>query len=415
MLISSDIKASIKQELIDCRSIWIASAMITNSGWLFLQKNISDSATQFYLIGIDLATEPMVFDSILQLTEINARVYETKYTFHPKVYIIQKDNSSLTAFIGSSNTTSWGLEKNVEMNYQIHDQQECKKLIRRFNNLYSDGYLITQNFADNYKAKFIRASVKVKEIEKEALSLKISLTKNKEQYFSKNHHEIFNKTYHRTKSIDLQNVRSEVRFKFLELHNIIYPQFPSYGLTDLHCHHNKAQIVSRHYFNDYSGNYINAMWLHYGKSKSQLGKYFNGDKSTNKPDSFINNIRIQVIIHKDSIGIWLVLGRNKGSKIDRDYFRNQMKNLSTQKKFFDSFNKLGNEYWINQPNGPFAKNIKTRLELLKEIQKERLEEYFIIGRNIDWLDKRLSSNSLSTTILEEFKKLYPLYEIMRHK
>lgn len=414
MIIESNIKSNIQTELINSKSVWIASAMISNSGWSFLQKNIPGHTTQFYLIGIDLSTDPKVFDSILDNLEINARVYETKYTFHPKVYLIQKEDNRFTAFIGSSNTTNWGLEKNVEMNFQINDQSECKKLLDWFNKLYSDGFLITQNFVDDYKSKFVRASFKAKEIENEVTSIKTTFTKNNGQFFSKNDHEIFSKKYHRVNSENLKRIRREVREKFLELHNEIYPQFSSYGLIDLHCQHNKREIVSRHFFNPFSGKIINAMWLHYGKSSSQLKKYYNGDKSTNRPDSFINNIRMQVIIHEDSLGIWLVLGRNNGSRIDREYFRQQMMNDSFQKKFFDAFKKLGNNYWINTPKALASKDIKTPDDLLNETQKEKLEDYFIIGCDIDWLDKRLSFEKLPKTVLEEFQKLYPLYEMMKH-
>ncbi|MCR1026398.1 phospholipase D-like domain-containing protein [Cellulophaga baltica] len=415
MIIHSNIKETLENELNQAKSVWIASAMVSYSGWSFLQKNIFKSATQTYLIGVDLATDPKVFESILANLDINARIYETQYTFHPKVYLIKKEDNSFTAFVGSSNTTSWGLEKNVEMNFQINDQSECRKLLNWFNALYVDGYLITQNFVDDYKLKFVKASIKTKEVEKEASNIKTSLIKNKGQFFSKNHHEIFNEKYHRVNSEDLQEIRKEVRRKFIELHKKIYPQFNTYGCIDLHCHHNKTQIVSRHYFNSFSGNYISALWLHYGKSQPQLSKYYNGDTSTNRPDSFINNIRMQVIIHEDSLGIWLVLGRNNGSKIDRDYFRNEMMDVSFQKKFFDAFKKLGDDYWINTPNALAIKNITTPKELFNETQKETLEEYFIIGCDIDWLDKRVSAQNLSKTVLEEFSKLYPLYELMKHK
>lgn len=60
------------------------------------------------------------------------------------MYLIQKIDNSFTAFVGSSNTTNWGLEKNVEMNFQINDQVECKKLLNWFNALYINGYIITQ-------------------------------------------------------------------------------------------------------------------------------------------------------------------------------------------------------------------------------------------------------------------------------
>lgn len=202
--------------------------------------------------------------------------------------------------------------------------------------------------------------------------------------------------------------------KLKELHESIYPQFAAFGLTDLHCHHSKKEIVSRYFFNHYSGFYINAMWLHYGKSLPQLQAYSSADKSFNKSDSFINNIRMQVIIHEDSLGIWLVLGRKNGSKIDREYFRNQMKYPKIRKAFFDGMKKLGSEYWLNFSKTPINK-LNTPEELWVETQRESIDEYFIIGCDINWLDKRLSNANISKTVLEEFQKLYPLYDIMRDK
>lgn len=414
MIIHANIKSQLETELQNSSSVWIASAMISYSGWDFIQKAIPLTATQFYLIGIDLATEPKVFESILSKSEINARIYESQFTFHPKVYLIKKIDGTFTAFIGSSNTTKWGLEKNVEMNFQVNDQKECRKLLDWFNSLYTDGYIITDDFIKDYNARFVKADIKAKEIEKEAEEVKKKISKNKGQFFSKNHHEIFNEKFHRVNSLDLQRIRKEVRDKFRELHFNIYPQFSHYGLTDLHCHHQSREIVSRHFFNQYSGNYINAMWLHYGKSQQQLQKYASKDKSINKPDSFINNIRIQVIIHEDSLGIWLVLGRNNGSKIDRDHFRKQMTHPKIRNDFFDGVKKLGSEYWLNVSKTPLDK-INTPDDLWKETQRETIDEYFIIGCDINWLDKRLSSSNISKIILEEFQKLYPLYEIMRHK
>ena len=411
MIISSGIlKDKLRDELAKAQSIWIATAMITKSGWSFIQKNLSENAIQHYLIGIDLATDPNVFESIITSTDINARVYQTAYTFHPKVYLIKKLDNTFTAFVGSSNTTKWGLEKNVEMNFRINDQRECKNLLSWFNQLYGEGYLITQTFIDDYKAKYTKVSVKAKEIEQEAQKIQLSLSNNKGQFFSKNHHEIFNEKYHRVNSEDLQVLRKEVKIKFLQLHNEIYSKFSRHDLRDLYCHYQPREIVSRHFFNPFSGNYINAMWMHYGKSYDQLQAY-----PTKKEQSFINNIRMQIIIHEDSIGIWLVLGKDYGSVKDREYFRQKIKDVKVQKEFFDAFKNLGNEYWINVPNAPKSIDIKTQIELVQEVQKEKLEDYFIIGCDIDSLDDRISTKNISKTIIQEFVKLYPLYEIMRHK
>lgn len=414
MIVHQNIKSQLETELQNASSVWIASAMITYSGWDFIQKAVPPNATQFCLIGIDLATEPNVFESILSKPDINARIYESQFTFHPKVYLIKKHDGEYTAFIGSSNTTKWGLEKNVEMNFRVNDQKECRNLLDWFNSLFKDGYIITDDFIENYKARFVKADIKAKEIEKEVEEIKKEISKNKGQFFSKNHHEIFNKRFHRANSLDLKKIRKEVRDKFRILHFDIYPQFHAYGLNDLHCHYQSREIVSRHFFNQYSGNYINAMWLHYGKSQQQLQKYASKDKSINKPDSFINNIRIQVIIHEYSLGIWLVLGRNNGSKIDRDHFRKQMTNPQIRKDFFDAIKKLGSHYWLNVSKTPLNK-LTTPDELWKETQRETIDEYFIIGCDINWLDKRLSNTNITTTVLMEFQKLYPVYEIMRHK
>lgn len=415
MIIESNLKTLLKEELKSSKSIWTATAMISNRGWSFLQKYIPEDTTQYFLIGIDLATDPGVFESILEHTAINARVYKTAYIFHPKVYLIQKEDEKFTAFIGSSNTTSGGFDNNLEMNFQINDQQECLKLLRWFRNLFSDGYMITKDFVEDYKSSFVKASSKAKEIKAEAHTFKSNLTTGEGQYFSRNHHEIFRKEYHYIENENFKAIRRDVRHKFLELHREIYPKFEAYGLIDLYRHYHLQNLTSSYFFGRYSGYYINAIWLHYGKSKSQLETYKNSDRSINKPGSFINHIRMQVIIHEKSIGIWLVLGKDYGSVIDRKHFRASMMDPAIQKKFFKAFKELGNDYWINVPNAPETKNIKSPADLWKETQKERIEEYFIIGCDIDWLDKRLSEKNLPNTILGEFKRLYPLYEIMRHR
>lgn len=414
MIIEKNIKSKIKSELIGAKSFWIATAMISNNGWDFIQTNISKNTEQHFLIGIDLATDPIVFDSLLDNLNINARVYQTNFTFHPKVYIFQKQDNSYVAYIGSSNTTNWGLEKNVEMNFQVNDQDECKKLLNWFINLYKEGYLITEDFVNDYKSKFTTASFQKKVIQQDVHKISSELSKDEGQFFSRNHHQIFEKKYHRCNSEDLKRIRKEVREKFLVLHKMIYPQFKAESLSDLNCHHNSREIVSRHFFNQFSGNYINAIWLHYGKSQKELSKYENGDLSINKPDSFINNLRLQVIIHEDSVGIWLVLGRNNGSYNDRTYFREQMKDENIRKIFFEEFKKLGNNYWMNIENMPSIKHIETPEQLHSFTQKESINDYFIIGCDIDWLDERLSNKNISKTILTAFQKLYPLYKLMKH-
>jgi len=410
MIIEKNIKTHLQIELNSAKSIWIASAMISSNGWRFLKKNIPDTASQFYLIGIDLSTTPSVFEELLTKPEIGARVYETDYIYHPKVYIIENKYGKLTAFIGSSNTTTWGLEKNVEMNFQIHDQVECKKLVKWFNSLYKDGYLITQDFVNNYKTKYAKCSTRVTKNITASNDLKNDITKDKGQFFSHNHHAVFAKKYHYIQNEELLNIRRSVKNRFIELHESIYPKFSKYGIRDLHCHHQKRERVSRHYFNPFSGYYVNAIWLHYGKSKIHLHLY--------RDKSFINHARIQVIIHEDSVGVWLVLGRDGGSKIDREFFRNEMLKTSIQNNFLNTLKKLNDTYWIEfdgYSKRIWVKDIKSVKQLHEITSKENIDNYFIIGCDIDWLDSSLSVNNISKTVIEEISKLYPLYKLMRHK
>lgn len=415
MIIHTAIKQKLQTALLESKSVWIATAMISCNGWKFIQENLSKDTEQHFLIGIDLATGPKVFEELLNNLHINARVYQTNYTFHPKVYLLQKNDNSFTAFIGSSNTTSWGLEKNVEMNFQVNDQTECIKLLGWFNEHYSKGYIITEDFLNDYKSKYTRVSTKSKEINSEIQQINSEIAKDSGQFFTRNEHKIFEEKYHHIENKELKQIRKEVSNKFKQIHKVIYPQFKEHGLNELYQHHNTRDIVSRYYFNKFSGYIVNSIWLHYGKSQNELSKYSNEDKSINRPNSFINNIRLQVIIHHNRLGIWLVLGRNNGSVTDRNYFRQQMKNDTFRKKFFQTYKNLGNEYWMSIKDVPPIEDIKTPEELHIYTQKENIDNYFIIGRDIDWLDDRLSKTNITNTILQEFKKLYPLYEIMKHQ
>ena len=60
MIITTEFKGCLKRELANANNVWIASALISLNGWRFLQNNIPDAATQFFLIGIDLFTAPSV-------------------------------------------------------------------------------------------------------------------------------------------------------------------------------------------------------------------------------------------------------------------------------------------------------------------------------------------------------------------
>lgn len=111
-----------------------------------------------------------------------------------KCIFFKKNDNSFTAFIGSSNTTSWGLEKNVEMNFQVNcDQVECVNLLKWFNEYYDNGYIITEDFFNDYKSKYTRLSTKSKEINNEIAKNKFRDSKRFEQFFTRNEHKFLKK------------------------------------------------------------------------------------------------------------------------------------------------------------------------------------------------------------------------------
>ena len=411
-MIVENLKERLCAELSKSASVWIASALISRSGWEILQANIPADTDQHFLIGTDLSTPPMVFEALLAAPDISARVFGNQYNYHPKVYIIQRSKGQFVAFVGSANTTNWGLAKNVEMNYEIRDQKHCKKLLQWFRSRFHQGHLITPDFVTNYQASYKKAAPTRKKLEKEEDSLRKRVAKGDGQFFKDNHHAIFAERYHDSDLAEVFELRKDVRRRFLDLHRQIYPRFKEFGLTDLHCHHSNKEIVSRHYPNPFSGKTVESMWLHYGKSKRDLEKY-----SGHGANSFINHCRLQCIIHEASFGIWLVLGKHHGSHVDREHFRGNMQKPRNLTRFLGLLHKLNGKYWISSGAGThkYVKSIKSVTSLKATLEQESITDYFIIGWDIDKDDKRISADGIQETVLSEYKKLYSLYLMMRHK
>lgn len=80
-----------------------------------------------------------------------------------------------------------------------------------------------------------------------------------------------------------------------------------------------------------------------------------------------------------------------------------MRNSIILKNFFEAYKRFGNNYWMNISGIPSVENIKTPEELHIYTQKESIDDYFIIGCDINWLDDRLSTINIENTILQEFQ------------
>lgn len=409
--ISTNLEKDLKKLLPHTSEVWIAVAMMSKAGWN-LFKDLNKNISKHFVVGIDLPTPPKILTNLLEASSPNfsAKVYEGEYTFHPKLYIIKDVNSRYSAFVGSSNATAWGLNRNTELNVKITDQHTCKDLLKWFNSINSKATMVNAKLIEDYKVNYKSIKSKNRELTKDIESLKSSLVLNKNSFFKECHHAPFEQRYHNIQNPALKNARKQVRERLIDLHKLLIDEFPKFGLHDLHPTNRKQDRTCRYYFNAFSGNRIPSLWLHYGKSKAHLTQYSGDDRR------FVNNIRIQLIIHQDSFGVWLVLGREGEGQIDRDYFRNQMNSKKFRNQFFNQLNSLGSDYWLNFKNGKQLKviDIKSPTQMKKLTDQENIDDYFIIKADFDKRDERLYATNIAQFLLGEMQKLHPLYLLMRH-
>ncbi|MEO9484601.1 MAG: phospholipase D-like domain-containing protein [Ekhidna sp.] len=404
----SNIGDKLVEALSEADEVWIAVAMINSTGWNII-NNIPESVRVHIIIGIDLPTPPSVLIKLKEKisNNFNAKVYTSRSTFHPKVYVIRKTNGTYIGYLGSSNATKGGLIKNVELNIELTDPVNCNDLVKWYWTIDDYSELITDKLIADYSTQY----KKIKKREKDNLEDFNSIKEPKSrlsQFFTYNHHEVFAERYVEVENPEIKALRKEVRDRLIELHHRIYPQFTKYGLSGLYRHHSTKDIVSKHFFTPYSGYYIESLWLHYGKSKSQLKRY-------SEKESFLNHTRLQVIIHHKDIGIWLMLGIEKKGHYDRNHFRKQMESRVKRNAFFKALKKLSDEYWIDfkgWKDRVYVKDIRTIEDLHFLTKQEDISYYFILGRFYDPNDNNLSDLNIDNTILGEFQKLYPLYKIM---
>lgn len=180
--IVENLKLELISELNKADEVWIAVALITSTGFDFLQGELKKGCSQNYLIGINLPTEPEVLKKLYKLeikNEIKSRVYAGKSFYHPKVYLIKKSDTYV-AFVGSANCTISGISKNIELSYKIENQIECEKLIEWFDKSNKDAFSLKKSFIEEYGESFKRRKMRKKEDEDESEKLKEKLRRTHE-------------------------------------------------------------------------------------------------------------------------------------------------------------------------------------------------------------------------------------------
>jgi HKD family nuclease len=408
-----------KNLLKDCDEIWMAVAMISDKGFDFIQTHINQAAKQNYLVGIGLPTAPTVLEKLKVLNEngqFSSKIYHKDgELFHPKVYII-RHNERLTSFIGSGNCTYGGFEKNVEVSVKTDDRIFIENQLKWYNSLFNQGFLITDDFLNSYKEIFESRKDRIKKdkeetdliFSKEDSQIKLDNIDFSQQFFKKEHYEAFIFPKQRDHSESANNERNKVRTQLYKLNDLLLPEIEKSNL-DLHPHYSFDDIVSSAVHSPYTADELNGIWLHYGRNKNEIKAY--GDDHTP-----LDYMRMQVIIHKNNIGVWNRVGKDKGSKIDRDNLRYNLKNSpSFRQEFFNSINSLPEDFYIELNNDiRYVEEFTNEEELTSFLLKDDYKNYFIIGVEYSPDDELISESIIVDTVMGDFKRLYPTYKLIKH-
>ena len=426
-MITPNLFSAIDIHLQEASYIYVAVALLKDFGLNFIEENVPDTCRRKYLVGIHLPTSPSVLRRLLQSqTEqpsiLESKIYNGGEVYHPKVYIIQKKNNELVAFIGSANATHGGLSNNIEMSICITDQNQCAQLISWFNNLYSKGLTFDEEYIVKYEATYKknRTFVSAQKSNIDALTNKASsitggsITVAPGQFFRQSDFDAYLPKYHLDSSSNAVGLRRNVRERLLELDEMIFPKFGDFGINDLHQPDNRKNYTS-YYWHTRGYNHIpqDAIWLNYGKSVNELSKYGNA--------RFTNHIRIQIILRNTLaeayVGIWLFLGKPNASYEDRMSLKNKLNDPMFIDVLYEYLLELGGAYWISLGNWDdlYLPDLTNKEELRDFLLNDDYSDYFIIGRNYQPDDSDLSEENFPEVALTEFSKLYKIYDLIRDK
>jgi HKD family nuclease len=417
--ITKDLLTGNPKFLQQCDEIYIATALISEYALDLTLRNIQKDTQVKILLGIHLPSTIKVLEKLLSLhneKRLECRLYSKEF-FHGKLYLFKINDSSF-AYIGSGNFTKGGLFKNVELFHKSELLNEFDAYKSWFDNHYKDAKRISEKhlqilrpYLERQQQREIDDSQNIGVIA-DILegNFNLDLIDFSNQFFKKEHHETFSPA-NRIKESDpeVSTLRNNTRKRLYELHDLLLPKINDIG-WNLHPHYRFDDIVSKIEPSFHSNHEIGAMWVHYGRDKAEIKAY-----GENETPLFFS--RLQVILHYNNIGIWLRFGKHDGSRQDREYFREKMKNVNYRLRCYNLITNLGNEYWINI--GKERKDISSFNDENKfwefTLMDDWRTDYFIIGMSLNLGVIRTSNENIVHTIIEEFRKLYPLYLHMKDK
>lgn len=407
--------------------LYVAVALMNSYGLDFFENNISPRCSRKYLVGVDLPTHPDVLVRLFEMggfnDQVSSKIFTLRETYHPKVYIIRGHDRKLTAYVGSANATKGGFKSNIEMGILVHDEKQCEELLIWYNKMFSISRRYDLDYINKYKQvyhrnKLLRSTVNANIdnfVKKNHSNTNTSLNVPSGQFFEQEDFDAFGPTTHyETDRISVAK-RKLVRDKLLDLNDRILSKFQLYSIDNLYTHPKRNNYTSQH-FHSRGNNHIakEAIWLHYGKSSSELEKYDGFYKH------FVNHIRVQVIlrnaIDEAYIGIWLFVSKINGSYYDRLNLKEQLADPNYSKLLYSFVLDLGGDYWIvvGSQSVLYISDLYDESHLKEYLLKDDFTGQFIIGRNYSPDSADLSKENISETVLVEFSKLYKIYDLIKY-
>jgi len=404
--------------------ICIAVAMLTDYG-LHLFDYRDEGCDLKILVGYDLPTRPSALQKLIN-DDISAKVYDVQnHFFHPKLYLFRV-NEEWTAFIGSGNCSKGGLVSNIELSFKIDDQDAVADILEDwFNKYYNLGTILTQEWLDQYRLFFEQRTDYEKEIRVITKQFKNSTGVIKGevaldkydftgQFFKFEHYDAFTAPKPILDEPGPVKERLQVRNKLEALHAKIYPLIKEKG-WEVYPHHKPQHLTSSFQHNQFAENSLTAIWLHYGRSEPELERY---KKEYVDNMTSLYHMRLEILIGRGSLFTELRVGKKDGSYLDREYIKNQLKtNPNFVQRYFECIKNLDKDFYIIINGETVPVREFNESEQLKEftLQDQPKYYYFSIGRKYRPDDKAISQNNIVATVINDFEKLYPLYQLFKHR
>ena len=396
--------------------VYISVGMITDHMYDVVSRAIANAKTVSIVAGIHMATSPKVLDKLKEKAdrnELKAGLFVEKY-FHPKLYLF-KVKEAWIAFVGSGNFTDGGWFDNEELFVTVTDQDACKALFEQHILWFEKSKPLTDDLLNLYRETYFANSVKEKEKRKNVNDLidnvqhkfNIDYIDFADQYFTKEDHLAFQPGKTHLDTDQILKERTKVRHKLYQLNDKIKAVLPN--AWDLHDHYATEHVVANIETLHHHESNVRGLWLAYGRGYDDLKKY--GDKDTTP----LNFMRMQVIVQYKTIGFWLMPGKLGGSRIDREYFQQQIEQVSYMQAFYALLHGLGEPYWIEIADEIRSVTSFDSPEALKNflINDNWRYYYFNIGINYQIGSSQLKSGIIVNTIMQNFSKFLPLYNMIK--